>query len=396
MCIRDSTRYLRTNAVKDLTVKPAQTNDDQSPETQVFEINAASELHVTFIDAKTDKPIPDLKLEVNGSEHGWREWEVERNRSHYRLPKSDAKGKLTAMVAPGKLELGVRSVNLQGRYDFDESRLEVECQPGEVKEVLIKVKPVESKPEAGSQSVELRFIGADNEKPIVGLIVEGVVAGKQTQKFGPFSTNEKGAVTAEIPFGFYRLRLTAEQETRYLPVDKFFKNKTRKASNLLNLQVTDSGAEKWGNGKRLDEGHEPPKKPGDTATITYHLLPACELVLRAVDADTGKGVAGVEFFQENALGEDWSRPIDGRNIGWKKSSDVKAGLTDEDGYFRRLVSANAGYKYHVFKTQTQTALTKDATVDVVYGQARAEHVFKLSKEVIDAATDTTSSDENDD
>ena len=108
-------------------------------------------------------------------------------------------------------------------------------------------------------------------------------------------------------------------------------------------------------------------------------------MLRAVDAETGEGIAGVEFYQENLLDEDWSRPIDGQNIGWKKSDDVEAGLTDEDGYFRRLVSANAGYKYHVWKSQR--ALSEDATVDIVFGQTRAEHVFELSKKVIDAATE---------
>ena len=245
--------------------------------------------------------------------------------------------------------------------------------------------PVEPELEAGSQSVKLRFMGADNGKPIVGLVVEGIVLRDQSQKFGPFTTNEEGAVIAEIPSGFYRLFLTAEQETGYLPVDKFWENQPRKWTRQLNLQVHESGVEKWLDGKPRDEGNEPPKNPGGTATITYHLLPACELVLRAVDAETGEGIAGVEFYQENLLAEDWSRPIDGQNIGWKKSDDVEAGLTDEDGYFRRLVSANAGYKYHVWKSQR--ALSEDATVDIVFGQTRAEHVFELSKKVIDAATE---------
>ena len=241
--------------------------------------------------------------------------------------------------------------------------------------------PVEPEAEVGSKSVELRFIGADNERPIAGLVVEGISTGDLSQKFGPLTTNEKGSVTANVPFGFYRLRLTSEQETSYLPIDKFWKNEPRKWRRDLNLSVKDSGVEKWLDGKRRQEGYEAPKKPGDAATITYHLLPACELVLRAVDAETGEGIPGVEFHQENALAEDWGHSIYGHNIGWKKSSDVKAGLTDRDGYFRRLVSANAGFTYFVFEPQTQTALTKGATVDIVNGQTRAEHVFKLSKKI---------------
>ena len=122
-------------------------------------------------------------------------------------------------------------------------------------------------------------------EPIAGLVVEGISTGDLSQKFGPLTTNEKGSVTANVPFGFYRLRLTSEQETSYLPIDKFWKNEPRKWRRDLNLSVKDSGVEKWLDGKRRQEVYEAPKKPRDAATITYHLLPACELVLRAVDAE---------------------------------------------------------------------------------------------------------------
>jgi len=165
--------------------------------------------------------------------------------------------------------------------------------------------------------------------------------------------------------------LSAERETDYLPVDNGCLGLwERLGGSALALVVKDSRVKRWLGG-RTDEGYEPAKNTAGNAVVTYRLLPACELVLRAVDAETGKGIAG-------ELREDWGRPITGQNIGWKKKDNVKAGLTDDEGYFRRLVSANPGYTYYISKSGL--AVTKDAEVKIVYGQAQAEHVFKLNKE----------------
>ena len=238
-------------------------------------------------------------------------------------------------------------------------------------------------------SVELRFIGEDNKKPIAGLIVE-MLSLDRSEKFGTFTTNENGAVTAQLESGTYRLKLSAERETDYLPVDNGCLGLwERLGGSALALVVKDSRVKRWLGG-RTDEGYEPAKNTAGNAVVTYRLLPACELVLRAVDAETGKGIAGVEFFQQNELREDWGRPITGQNIGWKKKDNVKAGLTDDEGYFRRLVSANPGYTYYISKSGL--AVTKDAEVKIVYGQAQAEHVFKLNKEQVARVTEAAPED----
>jgi len=163
-------------------------------------------------------------------------------------------------------------------------------------------------------SVELRFIGEDNKKPIAGLIVE-MLSLDRSEKFGTFTTNENGAVTAQLESGTYRLKLSAERETDYLPVDNGCLGLwERLGGSALALVVKDSRVKRWLGG-RTDEGYEPAKNTAGNAVVTYRLLPACELVLRAVDAETGKGIAGVEFFQQNELREDWGRPITGQNIG---------------------------------------------------------------------------------
>lgn len=64
---------------------------------------------------------------------------------------------------------------------------------------------------------------------------------------------------------------------------------------------------------------------------------ACELVLRAVDSETGKGIAGVVFERENAAGERWQQSIDPDILGGRHVQ--QSTITDADGYFRCLVSS---------------------------------------------------------
>ena len=151
-------------------------------------------------------------------------------------------------------------------------------------------------------------------------------------------------------------------------------------------EPTLAGAEKWLEGKRREE-----EGKGENEAkwrVTYTLLPACELVLRAVDAETGKGLPGAEFYEENAVGEEWGHPIYGENIGskfLKESEDEKlkaAWRTDKDGNFRRLVGANAGFTYGVLKPPAgyeKAEPPAEVEVKILYGQSRAEHVFKFTQ-----------------
>jgi hypothetical protein len=155
----------------------------------------------------------------------------------------------------------------------------------------------------------------------------------------------------------------------------------------LSVSVKRAGVEKWLRGERRDAGCESPVKPNGAPRITYTLLPACELVLRAVDAETGRGLPGAEFYTENAVGEEWAHPVYGENLGSKfvsgsRQAGAETYLTDNDGNFRRLVSANAGFKYGVWKAPAgyeHVEPGREVEIDIPCGRPRAEHVFKFRR-----------------
>jgi len=79
--------------------------------------------------------------------------------------------------------------------------------------------------------------------------------------------------------------------------------------------------------------------------LRVNLSQPCQLVLRAVDSQTGEGIAGVEFYRERPLAEYWDQPIYSDGFGatlrpmpknpWPKGDELK---TDKDGYFRAYVA----------------------------------------------------------
>jgi hypothetical protein len=85
----------------------------------------------------------------------------------------------------------------------------------------------------------------------------------------------------------------------------------------------------------------------DALEVVILLDRACELTLRAVDSETGKGIAGVKFARERAAGEYWAQPVvpDILGIDPAEYRDV---VTDEDGCFRCLVGPIT-WSYMVWK-----------------------------------------------
>lgn len=235
---------------------------------------------------------------------------------------------------------------------------------------------------AAKHSVELRFLGVDKDVPLAGLevlVTQG--HGMDEKKFGPFKTDKAGVTTVSLPDGFYSLHLKSEKELPYLPVEVVWNKRSRTTRPDLSLSIKDSKVEKWLDGKQRDEGYEAPAKAGDPPRVTYTLLPACELVLRAVDVETGKGIAGASFYTENAVGEYWAHAIENQNLGGK-SVDKKDDVSDSNGDYRRLVSANANYKYGIEAAPPGYEPEKpnlEVDVEINYGTRRAEHVFKFRK-----------------
>lgn len=224
--------------------------------------------------------------------------------------------------------------------------------------------------------VTLRLLGAGKKAvplPEVDVVVtEGY--GEDQKKFGPYRTNTAGDVSFKLAPGFYSLHLTSKKEWPYLTVEEVWTGRTRAATPSLDLRVTKDGAEKWLDGKARDAGPVP-------GTLTYTLLPACELVLRAVDADTGKGLPGAEFYTENALGEEWAHAIEGHNLGFPDKAPAEAQQTDKNGDFRRFVGATGGYAYGVERAPEgyEAVDAREIDLDIPFGKPKAEHVFKFRR-----------------
>lgn len=240
------------------------------------------------------------------------------------------------------------------------------------------------KPQADRRAVELRFLGDDKQVPLADievLVTNGY--GDQQKKFGPYTTDKSGTVSVSLPPGSYSLHLTSKKDLPYLPVEVLWNKESRGPQPDLSLSVKATGVEKWLRGDRQDAGYEAPAKPTDAPRITYTLLPACELVLRAVDADSGKGIAGAKFYTENAVGEEWAHSIENQNVGGKSiPDDSKENATDSEGYLRRLVSANANFLYGVEIVPPGYELVEprgEVEIEVVYGKRHAEQVFKFRR-----------------
>ena len=235
------------------------------------------------------------------------------------------------------------------------------------------------------QPLFLRFLGGPKNEPLAGIevrITNGY--GDEKKSFGSHKTDETGTVKVSLPIASYQLELTSEKELPYVPVEKLWNEASRGPTPDLSLNVTKAGVEKWLAGKRRDEGHEPNFMDG-VPQITYTLLPACELTLRAVDVETDEGLPGAEFYKENAVGEDWARAIESENIGssfpyLKPVSDEKR-FTDKNGIFRRWVGANHGFEYGVQTAPSGYREVEPSTqeVDVRWGRTRAELVFKFRR-----------------
>ncbi|MBS0264200.1 MAG: hypothetical protein JSS02_19845, partial [Planctomycetes bacterium] len=237
----------------------------------------------------------------------------------------------------------------------------------------------------------LTFVGDDasGAKPIARLQISILRGWGDSQKtLGRFQTDNTGTIDVLLPLGYYRLALDSERELPYLAVERRWNGRSRGSLPVMGLNVTPTGVEKRMGDFPPDYESDPTAAEAGVPRITYHLLPGCSLVLRAVDAETGTGLRGAEFYQENAVGEDWADRVVGQNLGSRKPAaelqpaDLVHWQTDEKGEFRRLVGANAGFKYGIKNSPPgYEPIEAQGEIDlpIVYGQPQAEHTFKFKR-----------------
>jgi hypothetical protein len=115
-------------------------------------------------------------------------------------------------------------------------------------------------------------------------------------------------------------------------------------------------------------------------SFDFNLADACKLVLRAVDADTGKGIPGVSFETENALAEQWGNAILGDNLGTARDEKVRNERTDQDGYFVRYIGPRPGYTYFGWEPKGYEVVAPfEVELKTPLGTEKVEHVFKYRK-----------------
>ncbi|MGV3608049.1 MAG: M56 family metallopeptidase [Planctomycetaceae bacterium] len=241
---------------------------------------------------------------------------------------------------------------------------------------------------AAKQVVEVRLVGGPKSEPLPNVKVEFTTGhGGDRISLGSFTTDDAGQLKAELPVGFYYLHLSSEKEWPFLPFEKNWTGSSFGHSKELNIHVTEQRVEKWIDGQRCERGFEAATKER-SARITFTLEPAVEFVLRAVDIETGQGIPGAEFYEENAAAEDWAHRIYGENIGSKFASSTKStpasdDLTDNEGYLRRWVGErSAESTFGVQKPPKGYKLIEpkaEVALPTKLGQSRAEQVFRFCR-----------------
>ncbi|MFO0940749.1 MAG: M56 family metallopeptidase [Pirellulales bacterium] len=192
---------------------------------------------------------------------------------------------------------------------------------------------------------DLRIVGGEEQTPIAEIEIIATEGYGDSQKtFGPFRTDATGTTVCKLPQGFYTLHLKSEKEFPFLPYEKFWTELPPPGMQWLNLRVTGIDVEKWLGGEVRESGVEPAKSSAERTRITFKLLKPIELVLRAVDKETGLGLPGAYFYLESAAAEEWAHPIDGANLGEAHYRDGVHAIdsskyqTGADGTFKRFIS----------------------------------------------------------
>lgn len=118
----------------------------------VARLRPAGVIEIRVEDQETGEGLPDVDLwrevPAPGGANGppsrdllsFRSWEVETRIAHVERPRTDANGRMRALVEPGKHTIGVGLAAYPREYEFTALGVKVECQAGETVEVTFKVR----------------------------------------------------------------------------------------------------------------------------------------------------------------------------------------------------------------------------------------------------------------
>jgi hypothetical protein len=217
---------------------------------------------------------------------------------------------------------------------------------------------------ADKRTVCIQITGGEQKSPLADLevrVIRRIMSPYPEVAKG--TSDRNGSLQVSLEPGRYQLLLTSKTELKYLPIARG--SKWHELGYNLLFDVNDQD---------------------EPQTVAFDLAEGCELILRAVDEQTGEGLPGAVFYTCNDLGEIWCEPINGDNLGSqnaaKLSFEHESRQTDKNGYFRRLMKPHPGYAYAVYrapKGYEQVWDGRDVELDTSIGRTRTEHRFMFRK-----------------
>ncbi len=211
---------------------------------------------------------------------------------------------------------------------------------------------------AEDKKVTVRFLGGVKKVPLDGLKVTirkhtGDWSVDREKKLTDGKTDKDGSAGFSLVDGWYYVEIDSEKELPYLNIPVGYKEYPGYYSRMV--------------------------KVGKETTFEFNLADACKLTLRAVDADTGKGIPGVSFEMLSPTAESGGAVV-GDNLGVDRKKQGEE-VTDKDGCLVRYMGPWEGYTYFAYPTPKgyEHAGAVEVTIPTPLGTAKAEHAFKFKK-----------------
>jgi hypothetical protein len=212
---------------------------------------------------------------------------------------------------------------------------------------------------AEDKKVTVRFLGGTKKVPLDGL---KVTIRKYTGHFTDdhkvkaltnAKTDKAGAASFALPDGRYYVEIDSDKELPYLNIPVGYKEYPGYYDRFIEV--------------------------GKETAFEFNLADACKLTLRAVDADTGKGISGVPFMMESQTLE-YLFSVSGDNLGVGRLNR-REDVTDKDGYLIRYMEPHDGYSYFAWPQPKgyEAVGVWTVTIPTPLGKEKAEHVFKFKK-----------------
>jgi len=146
---RQQTNYLRTNAEVVVSAKTAE-------KATTLKLRPAAVLDITVRDAETGTRLPGVDLwvgqEIQDDPHGRKfhktayghhSYNFETRGSYYETPRSNAEGKVRALLAPGRHRIGIgREANPVGYEPVEPEGRLIECQSGEPTAIEFRMRKI--------------------------------------------------------------------------------------------------------------------------------------------------------------------------------------------------------------------------------------------------------------